>query len=184
MLSLNPLVPLLLLRALLLTVLSTLVVPLTAHQLATAGAFDIGSTVQLQGCVVEGERKGSFVFSRVTAFPVMPSPNGIYGPRHFWLADASQLVDHIGRTIQVTGTITEVRESEVERNPGLSSQDGERVAIELPIGDVITTVGLSGVGKDDRNSKVDMKITLLKVKVESLLVVMKTCLPTPGGPPR
>ncbi len=152
--------------------------PVTARQLAGPAAFDLGATVQLQGCVVEGERKGTYVFSRVTAWPMASSPNGIYGPRHFWLADVGvHLETNVGRTLQVTGTIVEVKESEIERNPGFSSRYGERVAIELPGSDVITSVDLSGVAKSDRNSREDMKITLLKVKVGSVLVVHATCLP-------
>lgn len=157
--------------------------PLAAQQPAPqppgAAAFDVGATVQLQGCVVEGERKGTYAFSRVTAWPLAESPNGIYGPRHFWLSEAAQhLTNNVGRTIQVTGTIVEVQESEIERNPGYSSKGGERVAIELPGGDVITSIDLSGVAKSDQGSRVDMKITLLKVKVSSMLVVMQRCLPT------
>lgn len=148
--------------------------------LAKDAAFEVGGTVQLQGCVVEAERKGSYVFSRVTAWPVASSPNGVYGPRHFWLADAAahDLGAHVGRTIQVTGTIVEVRESEVERNPGYESHHGQRVAIELPVGDIITTIDLAGVGKGERDSRIDMKITLLKVKIDSLRDVLATCLPT------
>lgn len=152
--------------------------PLLARQSADATAFDVGATVQLQGCVVEGERKGTYAFSRVSAWPVAKSPNGIYGPRHFWLAGAAQhLADNVGRTIQVTGTIVEVKESEIERNPGYSSKGGQRVAIELPGGDVITSLDLSGVAESDKDSRVDMKITLLKVKVASALIVMQSCLP-------
>jgi hypothetical protein len=164
-----------------LAILSATAVPSMARQIDTPGGMDKGATVQLQGCVVEGERRGSYVFKNVTAWPVMASPNGIYGPRHFWLDDARQLAEHIGRTVQVTGMITEVRESEVERNPGLSSKDGQRVAIELPTGDVFTSVELAGVGKAERGSRADMKITLLKVKVEKLLMLLPTCLPPPRG---
>ena len=148
-----------------------------ARQAASASAFDVGATVQLQGCVVEGERKGSYAFSRVTAWPLAPSPTGIFGPRHFWLVDAGEhLETNVGRTIQVTGTIVDIKESEIERNPGYSSKGGQRVAIELPVGDVITTIDLAGVATSERNSREDMKITLLKVKVVSVLVVHPACL--------
>lgn len=148
-----------------------------ARQVPTSN-FGPGDEIQLQGCVVEGEAPGSFVFSRVTAWPVAKLPLGEYGPRHFWLADAGeQLSSHVGQTIQVNGTITDIRESEIERNPGWNSRDGFRVGIELPRGDVFTSPELAGIGDGQRDSKVDMKITLLKVKIDSLLVVMRTCLP-------
>ena len=117
------------------------------------------------------------MFSRVTVFPVANSPNGKYGPRHFWLQDAGpRLADHLGETVQVTGVITEMSESEIEREPG-SSPVGQRVAIELPSGDVFTSPGNAGIPKGRVGNKEDMKITLLKVRWESQLTVMKTCLP-------
>ena len=139
--------------------------------------FDLGSTVQLQGCVVAGEKAGTFVFSRVTVFPVANSPNGKYGPRHFWLQNAGpRLADHVGETVQVTGVITEMSESEIEREPGFSPV-GQRVAIELPSGDIFTSPGNAGIPTGQLGNKEDMKITLLKVRVESQITVMKTCLP-------
>jgi hypothetical protein len=145
-----------------------------AHEIAEP--FAKGSTVQLQGCVVEGEQRGTFVFSRVTAWPVA-SPNGEFGPRFFWLINAAkQLEQYLGQTVQVTGTVSEIRESEIERNPGYDSRNGRRVAIELPTGDVFTTPELAGIRSADPESRVDMKVTLIGVKVESLLVVMSKCL--------
>lgn len=89
--------------------------------------------------MVAGEKAGTFVFSRVTVFPVANSPNGKYGPRHFWLENAGpKLADHLGQTVQITGVITELRESEIEREPGFSPV-GQRVAIELPSGDIFTS---------------------------------------------
>lgn len=107
--------------------------------------FEVGEEIQLQGCVVAGEESGTYVFSRVTAWPVAVPPEGRYGPRHFWLADAANyLQEHVGRTIQVTG-IVDLRESEIERNPQFTSQDGGRVGIELPTGDVLTKPSLAGI---------------------------------------
>ena len=127
--------------------------------------------------MVAGEKAGTFVFSRVTVFPVANSPNGKYGPRHFWLENAGpKLADHLGQTVQITGVITELRESEIEREPGFSPV-GQRVAIELPSGDIFTSPGNAGIPTGQLGNKEDMKITLLKVRVESQITVMKTCLP-------
>ena len=156
---------------------TTAVVSTAAQPVNDAKNFEPGATVRLQGCVVAGERAGTFVFSRVSVFPVANSPNGKYGPRHFWLQDAGpRLADHLGETVQVTGVITEMSESEIEREPG-SSPVGQRVAIELPSGDVFTSPGNAGIPKGQVGNKEDMKITLLKVRWESQLTVMKTCLP-------
>lgn len=148
-----------------------------AQQVKDPENFEPGATVTLQGCVIAGERNGSFVFSRVTVWPVVSSPLGLYGPRHFWLENAaSQLAAHLGETIQVKGTIVARTESEVEREPGRSPV-GNRVAIELPIGDVFTSPDLAGIPASQLGTSEDMKITLLKVKIDSLITVMKTCLP-------
>lgn len=147
--------------------------------------FEVGDEVQLQGCVVQGEQSGTYVFSRVTAWPVAATPEGRYGPRHFWLADAAKyLQEHVGRTIQVTGTIVDLRESEVERNPQFNSQGGGRVGIELPTGDVFTKPSLAGINPKQRDSKIDMKVTLVKVEMVSLLVVMEGCLDRADQPRR
>lgn len=139
---------------------------------------DIGAEITLQGCVVAGEGSGTFVFTRIKEWPVRASPVGLYGPRHYWLGeDAADFTDHIGETIQITGTVIEVKESEVEREPGLTGgKSGGRVAIELPGRDVITTPGNAGVPLRDGASKVDMKITLVKLRIEKMLVVLKGCL--------
>lgn len=139
--------------------------------------FDKGATVTLQGCVIAGERNGTFVFSRVTVWPVAHSLNGEYGPRHFWLQNAAaKLVEHVGQTVQIKGEIIGVRESEIEREPG-SSKVGNRVAIELPSGDVFTSPNLAGIPRSEAGNPQDMKITLLQIKIESLMIVMRTCLP-------
>lgn len=155
--------------------------PAFAQAVNDARNFEVGSTVQLQGCVIAGEKDGTFVFSRVTVWPVANTPNGRYGPRHFWLENAGPaLADHVGQTVQITGVIVDLRESEIEREPGLSKV-GQRVAIELPSGDVFTSPGLAGIPSGQTGNPEDMKITLLKVRIESQLTVMKTCLPVPKG---
>lgn len=164
------------LASLLLLIVGSAVVSASAQPMPTS-TFEVGDEIQLQGCVVEAEQSGSYVFSRVTAWPVATTQQGRYGPRHFWLADAATyLQEHVGRTIQVTGKIVDLLESEIERNPQFNSQDGSRVGIELPTGDVFTEPKLAGIGPRQRDSKVDMKVTLVKVEMISLMVVMPSCL--------
>lgn len=166
-------------QTLVLAMLAAATVTSAAQDAIDAKNFEKGATVTLQGCVIAGERNGTFVFSRVTVWPVAHSPIGKYGPRHFWLENAgAKLAEHLGETLQVTGTISDLSESEIEREPG-SSHVGNRVAIELPSGDVFTSPDYAGVAPAQLGNKTDMKITLVKVKVESLLTVMKTCLPVP-----
>lgn len=139
--------------------------------------YDKGATVTIQGCVVAGEGGGTHVLTNVKEWPIANSPNGIYGPRHYWLDDLkADLSSHVGQTIQVTGTILDLEESEVEREPG-GWHGGTRVAIERPGRDVFTSPVNAGVNRADATSRQDMKITLLRLKVEKFMTVMKICLP-------
>jgi len=143
--------------------------------------YDKGAIVTVQGCVVAGESKDTFVFTGVKEWPIGMSPNGIYGPRHYWF-DMGQhdFGSFVGQTVQLKGPIVELKESEIEREPG-GWHDGKVVAIELPGRDVRTTPGNAGVGMTNRPDRTDVKVTLLKVKVDELIVVLKTCL---GEKPR
>lgn len=139
--------------------------------------YDIGATVSIQGCVVAGEAPDSYVLAGVQEWPVANSPMGKHGPRHYWIdKGVSELKDHVGQTIQLTGKITHLEESELEREPG-GWKGGTRVAIELPGRDVVTSPANAGVGRANVGKREDIKITLLKLKVDKLLMVMKTCLP-------
>jgi len=143
--------------------------------------YDKGAIVTLQGCVVAGEGKGTYVFTGVKEWPIGMSPNGIYGPRHYWFdMGPYDFSVFVGQTIQLKGPITELKESEIEREPG-GWHGGASVAVELPGRDVRTTPGNAGVGSGNRFDRTDVKITLLKLKVEELIVVLKTCL---GEKPR
>ena len=138
--------------------------------------YDKGAIVTLQGCVVAGEGNDTDVFTGVKEWPIGKSPNGVYGPRHYWFdMGPYDFSVFVGQTIQLKGPITELKESEIEREPG-GWHGGSSVAVELPGRDVRTTPGNAGVGMDRRTDRADVKITLLKLKIEELIVVLKTCL--------
>jgi hypothetical protein len=141
-----------------------------------ATKYDKGSIVTIQGCVVAGEKTGTFVLTGVTESPVGRSREGKYGPRFYWLdKTADDLKPHVGHVIQVRGKIADVEESEVEREPG-GWNHGVRVAIELPGENVVTSPRNAGIPVADRTSHKDMKITLLKLDVEALTMVASTCV--------
>ena len=143
--------------------------------------YEKGATVTLQGCVVAGEGKDTYVFTGVKEWPISKSPNGVYGPRHYWFdMGPHDFTSFVGQTIQLKGPIIDLKESEIEREPG-GWNGGATVAVELPGRDVRTTPGNAGVGSDRRTDRTDVKITLLKLKIEELIVVLKTCL---GEKPR
>jgi hypothetical protein len=165
------------------TLISFLAVALTIASATTVSAqgtdatkYDKGSTVTIQGCVVAGEKAGTFVLTGVTETPVGHSPDGKYGPRFYWLdKTADDLKPHVGHVIQVRGVIADVEESEVEREPG-GWNHGVRVAIELPGEDVLTSPRTGGIAVADRSSHKDKKITLLKLDVKALTMVALTCV--------
>jgi len=143
--------------------------------------YDIGATVTIQGCVVPGLNKDTYVFTGVKEWPIAKSAMGIYGPRHYWFdMGPYDFSSFIGQTVQLKGPIIELKESEIEREPG-GWKGGSIVAVELPGRDVRTAPGNAGVGSRNRFDRTDVKITLLKLKVEQLIVVLKTCL---GEKPR
>lgn len=159
--------------------MSIFLVALLAQLLVDESFYTVGAAVTLQGCVVAGRAEGTYVLTGLKEWPATKSPMGPYGPRHYWFRSETDLfASHLDQTVQVRGTIVEIKESEVEREPG-GWHGGSRVAIELPEGrDVETAPYNAGVGMGDRTSRTDMKITLLRLEVENLLVVKKTCLGT------
>lgn len=94
--------------------------------------YDKGATVTVQGCVVPGERPDTYVFTGLKEWPIGNSPMGIYGPRHYWFdMGPHDFSSFVGQTIQLKGPITELKESEIEREPG-GWHNGRIVAVELP----------------------------------------------------
>lgn len=132
--------------------------------------FEKGSTVTLQGCVVEAEKKDTFVMNNVREWPVAATDMGKHGKRMYWIEKTDKLKGHVGHTIQVTGKITEVSKSEMEFKDG-----GFKVEIEGPGRDVITPATNAGVNVQNRPNKDDIPITLLKLKVDEVKMVAANC---------
>lgn len=141
--------------------------------------YDKGAIVTIQGCVLTAEAANTYVMTGVIEWPAANSVFGIYGPRHYWLDKSTDLSSYIGKTVQFKGEITDLRESEIEREPSGWHQ-GTRVAIERPGQDIFTSPAKAGVSSQDAGSRVDQKITLLKLHVNELLVVMQSCLKPKG----
>lgn len=155
-----------------------------AHQSSNidGAKYDKGAKVTIQGCVGGAEAQNTFILTSVIEWPPANSVFGIYGPRHYWLDESTDLSSYIGKTVQFKGVITDLRESEIEREPS-GWHEGTRVAIERPGQDIFTSPGRAGVPGVEAGSRVDVKITLLKLHVDEMLVVMQTCLKTPKPTP-
>jgi hypothetical protein len=137
--------------------------------------FDKGSTVTLQGCVVAADKKDTFVLTNVREWPIADSDMGKYGKRYYWIdKHAKDFREHGGHTIQLVGKITEVKKSEIDVKTG-DDPTGMTVEIEGPGKDVKTSAGNAGVNPAARPNKEDIKITLLKLKVEDVKMIAPNC---------
>ena len=135
--------------------------------------FEKGSTVTLQGCVVEAEKKGTFVMNNVREWPVAATDMGKHGKRMYWIEKTDKLKGHVGHTIQVIGKITDVTKSEMEFKDG-----GFKVEIEGPGRDVVTPSANAGVNRENRPNMDDIPITLLKLQVDDVKMVSSNCTST------
>lgn len=135
--------------------------------------FDKGSTVTLQGCVVEAEKKDTFVMNNVREWPAAATDMGTHGKRMYWIEKTDKLKGHVGHTIQVTGKITDVSKSEMEFKDG-----GFKVEIEGPGRDVVTPAANAGVSRENRPNMDDVPITLLRLHVDDVKMVSSNCSST------
>ena len=140
--------------------------------------YDKGSTVTLQGCVVAAEKKDTYVLTNVREWPIATSDMGKFGKRYYWLDKLGKdLRPHGGHTIQVIGKITDVKPSEIDIKTG-EDPTGMTVEIEGPGKDVKTSAGNAGVNPATRPNNEDIKITLLKVKVDEIKMIAPNCTST------
>ena len=144
--------------------------PATAQEQPDGKKYDKGSTVTLQGCVVAGDKKDTFVLTNVREWPIANSDIGKHGKRMYWIEKTDKMKDHLGHTIRLTGKITSVEKSEMEFKDG-----GFKVEIEGPGRDVVTPANNAGVSTETRPNKDDVPITLLKLKVDDIKMTESTC---------
>lgn len=153
--------------------------PVAAQGNVDGTKYDKGATVTLQGCVTAAQKKDTYVLTGVREWPVGSSEQGKYGPRMYWIdKTAKELKGHLGHTVQLTGKITGVEKSEMEIKAGESGA-GIIVEIEGPGRDVRTSPANAGVNPAGKvPNKNDIKITLLKLKIDELKMMSATCSTT------
>ena len=150
----------------------------SAQPQADGKKYDKGSTVTLQGCVVAAEKKDTYVLTNVREWPIANSDMGKFGKRYYWIDKAGKdMKAHLGHTIQVIGTISDVTKSEIEWKAG-ESGTGMNVEIEGPGKDVVTPAANAAVNPASVPNKNDIPITLLKLKVEEIKMTSSTCSST------
>ena len=153
--------------------------PVAAQGNMDGKKYDKGATVTLQGCVTAAQKKDTYVLTGVREWPVGNSEMGIHGRRMYWIdKSAKDLKGHVGHTVQLTGKITDVEKSEMEIKAGESGA-GLNVEIEGPGRDVRTSAANAGVNPAGKTpNKDDIKITLLKLKIDDLKMMSSTCSTT------
>jgi len=135
--------------------------------------YDKGATVTLQGCVVAGDKKDTYVLGNVREWPMANSDMGKHGRRMYWIdKKGDDMKDHLGHQIQITGKITDVKKSEIEMEDS-AKKDGLVVEIEGPGRNVETTAANAGVAANHGTE--DIPITLLMLKVEELKMLSSSC---------
>ena len=139
--------------------------------------YDKGSTVTLQGCVTQAEKKDTFVLTQVREWPVSTTEMGKFGKRMYWIEKTDKMKDHAGHTIQIVAKIDDVQKSEMEIKPG-ENGNGWNVEIEGPGKDVVAPASRAGVSMENRPNKEDIPITLLKLKIDEIKMISSTCAAT------
>lgn len=135
--------------------------------------YDKGSEITLQGCVIAGEKKDTYVLGRVQEWPAGQSDMGKHGRRMYWIdKKADELKPHLGHLVQLTGKITDVKKSEIEME-GVKKGPGQVVEIEGPGKNVKTSAANAGVTA--AHGTEDIPITLLMLKVEELKMISSSC---------
>jgi hypothetical protein len=149
-------------------------VSLTAAQGNLDGKkYDKGATVTLQGCVVAGDKKDTYVLGKVQEWPIGNSEMGKHGRRMYWIdKKGDDMKAHMGHLIQITGKITDVKKSEIEMEDA-TMKEGLVVEIEGPGRNVETSAANAGVSA--AHGTTDIPITLLMLKVEELKMLAATC---------
>lgn len=142
-----------------------------------AKKFEKGSTVTLQGCVIQAEKKDTFVLTNVREWPVAATDMGKHGKRMYWIEKTDKMKDHAGHTIQIIAKISDVEKSEMEIKPG-ENGNGWNVEIEGPGKDVVAPASTAGVKMESRPNKDDIPITLLKLKIDEIKMIASTCAAT------
>lgn len=135
--------------------------------------YDKGATVTLQGCVVAGDKKDTYVLGKVQEWPIGNSEMGKHGRRMYWIdKKGDDMKGHLGHLIQLTGKITDVKKSEIEMEDS-TRKEGLVVEIEGPGHNVETTAANAGVAANHGTE--DIPITLLMLKVEEFKMVSSSC---------
>ena len=138
--------------------------------------YAVGNAVTLTSCVEKGQRDNTFVLTKTADVPAHPAT---FGRVVYWLDSVKDLPPHVGHSVRVQGTVTEVKQGEMEVKSGADTAGGGwYVEIEGPGKDIHTSPDKAGVTTAGRDpGKNDVKTTLVKLKVSEVTMTAPTCTP-------
>ena len=148
-------------------------------------------TITLRGCVAPGVEKGTYIMSQLsqaTRAGEAPLPDAAHGRRVvFWLDKKDEMMKHLNKAVEVTGTIAGVEESKIDVTNGDARDRGVLVEFEGPGKDVLASgsvaraaIGTSGTTADSpTSSKRDIQTMVVKVDVTGVTVTADYPCATP-----
>jgi hypothetical protein len=143
-----------------------------------APTLDVGDPVTIQGCVEQAANSNAFILTNTKQWPVLPSPEGKFGLRHFWTGNLPiDLSTMVGHMLQVDGKVASIHKSEIELEPGVRTY-GKYVEVERPHLNVLVNPEQVGIDPTRRPERADVPLTLVEVRVEKVLSVRPQCLGT------
>ena len=139
-----------------------------AHNKATA--LTKGDPITIEGCVVAGEKKGTFALSNLR------EPQGLNVDTGrkliYWLDSTKGIKGHVGHDVRVDGRVTDLERSQIEIAVGAGANGGAVAKIEGPgMKDVKIPTTVAGTGA----SGADVPITLVKIKVAKVTMLKAGC---------
>ena len=141
----------------------------------------VGQSVTLISCVEKGQKADTYILTNVADVPVHPAT---MGKVVYWLDDVKPLRSHVGHQVRVRGTVTEVKQGEMEIKAGDDGRGGLNVEIEGPGRDVRTAASKAGVASPGQSpAKGDIKTTLVKLKVDDVTMAAASCPPARDSEP-
>jgi hypothetical protein len=132
-----------------------------------------GQSVTLMSCVEKGLKPDTFILTHTADVPVHPTTMGRVV---YWLDSVKPLRSHVGHQVRIMGTVSDVKQAEMEVKLGEDAEGGWTVEIEGPGRDVRTTPERAGVPTARSNQKTDIKTTLVKLKVTDITMVADRCV--------
>ena len=159
------------------------VAPIAFQSQASAHSDKDARDIRIRGCVIAGEKKGTFALSHVSEVPSAGEhamPEWAHGRRVvYWLKDLKNLGTETGRMVEVRGTLEKFEKSEIEMKAGRQKNGELFVEFEGPGADVTVPNSAVGaaIGTAGRTTpeKTDIKTMLAVISVKEVMRTHDSC---------